>query len=156
MRRAGEKRKIAITIIGIIVAVVFIAAVFNSYIISAILSAERIGFYEISAMRAARTNNETSLILTINDAEVQFPLPNGAVEFESTTYPLHNESKQFLITTEAFRYYVDVLLPQNGFFKYEQLGTFMVMANENMRVGIITSMLTRNFMRIEIISVEVI
>ena len=147
------KRKITIAIIGTVAITLTIAAFSNGYIMSAFLSAERIGFYEMSAMRAARTNDVASMILIRNNTERQFPLPNGAIEFESEIYPTRDGTKQFLVTTEAFWYYIDVLLPQNE-FEHDQLGSGHIVTGRNMRVDIITSMFTRNFMRITVINVE--
>jgi len=147
------KRKIMIATIGTVATAFIIAAFFNGYIISAVFSAERIGFYEISAMRAARTNDVASMILIRNNTEMQFPLPNGAIEFENEIYPTRDGTKQFLVTTEAFWHYIDVLLPQNE-FEHDQLGSGHIVTGRNMRIDIITSMFTQNFMRITVINVE--
>lgn len=148
-----SKRKITTAIIGTVVIALTIAAFFNGYIISAVLSAERIGFYEISAMGAARTNNEASMIVIRNHVEIQFPLPNGAIEFENEIYPIRDGTRQFLVTTESFWHYIDILLPQNE-FEHDQLGSGHIVTGRNMRVDIVTSMFTRNFMRITVINVE--
>jgi len=146
-----KKRKI---IIGAVVIALSIAVFSNWDIINAIiLGSERIGFYEISAMRTARTNNEANIILIRNNTEVQFPLPNGAAEFDNEIYQTRDGTTQFLVTTEAFRHYVDILLPQNG-LTHDQLGALHIITNENMRVDIITSMFTRNFMKIVVYTVE--
>jgi len=147
------KRKIMIATIGTVATAFIIAAFFNGYIISAVFSAERIGFYEISAIRAARTNDVASMILIRNNTEMQFPLPNGAIEFENEIYPTRDGTKQFLVTTEAFWHYIDVLLPQNE-FEHDQLGSGHIVTGRNMRIDIITSMFTQNFMRITVINVE--
>jgi len=148
-----KKSKITMVIVGTVVIAFFIMAFFNWYIISAFLSAERIGFFEISAMRAARTNNEASMILIHDNIEIQFPLPNGAIEFENEIYPTRDGTRQFLVTTEAFWYYIDILLPQNE-LEHDQFGSGHIVTSKNMRADIVTSMFTRNFMRMMVVNVE--
>jgi len=135
--------------VGATIFVLLLVAFVNSYILSAIISSERIGFYEISAMRAARADNEASTVLNHGDIDIRFPLPNGAVAFENETYPIDDGIKQFLITTEAFQHYTNELLPQKG-FKVEQFGALLIVESidNTVRVDMVFYMFTRNFMRV--------
>jgi hypothetical protein len=142
-----KNRYIAIAILGIAIFGLFITAIINRDISRAILSSERVGMYEITAMKATRANNEVYIFM--DNENIQFPLPNGAVEFENMTYPVNENNRQFLIRTEALQYYLNTILPQNG-FEYDQLGALIIVNNEeySIQVNITTSMFSRYFMRI--------
>jgi len=145
-----KKAIVAISIVALLA--VSLAAFFNRDVLEHFLfSSETIGSYEIAAMRTARANNEASTILVDNDIEVHFLLPNGAVAFENSAYPLREGFRQYLVTAEAFGHYLHELLPQNG-YEYEQMGAMFYINNEDnsVRVEMFVSMFTREFMRLEL------
>ena len=146
------KKKKTIVVISIVVFLfVSVFVISNSDIRHVIFSSERIRAYELSAMRATRGDDVVSTIFSNGNIEIAFPLPNGAVPFENSEYPIHEGRRQYLITTEAFGYFLEELLPQNG-YEYEQQGAFFFISKEDssMQVEMVINMFTREFMRIEL------
>ena len=145
-----------IIMIGIIIILSgsFMALLNYDILMPLLFSSEKIGMYEITAVRKCRMNNDESLILIDNGIEIQLPLPNGAVEFENKTYPVREDCKQYLITTEAFQHYLHELLPQNG-YEAEQMGAQITINNKDnsIKVIMLVHMFTRNFMRIEVMNI---
>ena len=133
-----------------IVALMFLLGfvIFSRDVRHVILRSERIGRYELTAMRAARNNTSSSTVITIGDAEIQFPLPNGATPFENNVYPVREGSKQYLVRVTAFEHYLNEVLPGNG-YAHEQLGCSFFIRNVDKSVDILiqASMFTRDFMR---------
>jgi hypothetical protein len=115
-----------------------------------IFSSESVGRYEISAMRESKLNHESSVILVSNDTDFQFPLPNGAVSFDNSIYPIRENNWQYLITVESYQYYLHEQLPQLG-FEVDQMGSWVTISNTEyqMQIGMSAAMFTRNFMRVE-------
>jgi hypothetical protein len=146
----NKKKKIVVAIIGATLLTLLLVAYLNNYILFAVFSSEKIGFYEISAMRTARADAEVAVVINIeDDLTFNFPLPNGAVEFKNTEYPVNENTLQYLITPESFEHYLNTVLPLHG-LEYERFGALTIIVNNanSTQVNISTSMFTRNFMRI--------
>jgi len=144
------------TIIAIIcAAVIALAALIAVYTIDIpvryLLSSEKIGKYEIAAMRTSSLNHAASVTLGYEDTYMLFPLPNGAVPFENKEYPVSEGVRQYLIRVEALDHYLHNILREHG-YEFDQLGSWIsVKSEENfIHIGIKCSMFTRDFMRFEL------
>ncbi|MCL2671668.1 MAG: hypothetical protein FWF10_06500 [Clostridiales bacterium] len=147
-----KKRNILIAIIILIVLTVsIIIAVLNHDILRAVFGSEKVGMYEIAAMIECKSENESNIIFAVDDIQVPFPLPNGAVEFENAAYPAREGSTQYLVTADAWKTYQLVTLPQCG-FEFDQMGAWIEISNadNSMRVGMHVSMFSISFLRIEV------
>ena len=150
----NRKKPTLILVISITILLIIAYVVINTHDVLryVLFSSEKIGSYEIAAMRECVSGSEVSTIFKNDDGiEVTFPLPNGAVLFESERYPVRESRKQYLVTTEAFEHYMQEILPQNK-FETDQMGAWVHINNQsdNLKVGIDISMFTVDFMRIQV------
>jgi len=144
------KKRILLGSIIVVVLTFMLTAFLNRDILRPLLSSEKIGRYEITAIRTSRTNNEARMFLLNNGVEIIFPLPNGAVEFESLAYPVRQGYKQYLITRESFYHYMQEILPQSG-FETDQMGGWISISNNNsIQISMSIFVFTRDYMRIEV------
>ena len=103
---------------------------FNADILQAVVSSELVGPYERGAIRAVRSNEERGADLTVGGRQVRFPLPNGAVEFNSAAYPVPEGAVQFLARAEAWRQYEQHHLAAHGFIIADQLGSLLIITHD--------------------------
>jgi hypothetical protein len=134
------KRVFALTAAALILAMALFTSFFND-LLQAIMSSERVGRYEMSAILSARSNEERSIIL----GGMVFPLPNGAAEFANAVYPTPEHTVQFLVRAEAWRQYDESFLRLHT---ADQMGSLIFVAYGDTDVHIIMSMFTRTHRRI--------
>ena len=161
MKKKLRKKSLVMILAGALLTLVLIVAsvaLFGSrFPISFLLGSEKIGAHEMAAMRESRLLMDASTILAINDekgnhtGEIRFPLPNGAVPFENSAYPVSEGNRQYLITSESFEPYLSEILPQNG-FHYDRMGAWIAVYNidNSIRIGMSSSMFTGDYMRLQI------
>ena len=146
-----DKKKVINSICVAVAMLLLGSVIFSQDLRHVIIRSERIGRYELTAMRATRNDTPSSTAFIIGNTKIQFPLPNGATPFENSVYPVREGSKQYLVRVTAFEHYLNEVLPGYG-YAHEQLGSGFFIRNEDKSVDILLQafMFTREFMRIEL------